>query len=368
MSTFTTLEEGWVIRFDAAKPGQAAGSRCAVTRAGDVICTYMAQSKIAVNDFRPMLARSRDGGVRWHDHQPIWPHLAEDWSIYVSVSRAPDGQLLLFGNRCPIDEPGELFWSDATQGLKQNELVWSSSCDDGHTWQEPHVIPMPVPGAAEAPGAMCITRRGRWLGCYSPYNTFDAELAVDRSKVLVLASDDRGETWQHSAMLSFSEPRSGGAEAWVVELSDGRLLGAAWQLHLDDQQDYPNPFAVSHDGLVWQPTRSTGTMGQSVGLAAAADGRVLMTYNQRKHGEVGVWLARARPTDEDFGLEANQIVWRAGLATRGGTSGDHSQWTDFAFGEPAVTVLDDETFLIVMWVNQPDGQGVRYVRLRMNRE
>ena len=41
----------------------------------------------------PMLARSRDGGVTWHEHQPIWPHLVEDWSIYVSISRAADGQL-----------------------------------------------------------------------------------------------------------------------------------------------------------------------------------------------------------------------------------------------------------------------------------
>jgi len=30
-----------------------------------------------------------------------------------------------------------------------------------------------------------------------------------------------------------------------------------------------------------------------------------------------------------------------------------------------VTVLPDGALLVVFWVNQPDGSGVRYARLRM---
>ena len=89
----TVVEEGWVTRSDATNPGQACGSRCAIATDGTVICSYMAQTKLAANDFCPMLARSRDGGVTWHDHRPVWPHLAGPWSIFVSISRAPDGRL-----------------------------------------------------------------------------------------------------------------------------------------------------------------------------------------------------------------------------------------------------------------------------------
>ena len=81
-------------------------------------------------------------------------------------------------------------------------------------------------------------------------------LAQDR-KVLVLASDDEGATWQHTEMLSFPEPRCGGAEAWVVELSDGRLVGASWKMDLDDAREYENPFALSEDGSTWRPTGSS---------------------------------------------------------------------------------------------------------------
>jgi hypothetical protein len=224
---------------------------------------------------------------------------------------------------------------------------------------------MPVPGAGEAPASLCISRSGRWLGCYSPYHTFDPSLEVDRRKAIVLVSDDKGQTWQHGNMLSFKEPDTGSAVAWVVELAGGGYLGAGWQLHLQDKKDYPNAYALSDDGLHWRATRSTGIMGQSVGLEALPDGRVLMAYNQRKYGEIGVWLAVAQPSDEDFGVQLNQIVWRAEKATVAESGGDHSQWTGFAFGMPDVTVLDPQTFLVVLWVDQPQGCGVQYVRLRI---
>ncbi len=366
MRVFSTIDEGWVWCFDESAPGQASGSRSAVAADGTVLCTYNFSSKLGVNDFCPMQARSRDGGITWGEYHPVWPDLKDKWSVAVNLSRGPDGRLFLFGIRTAIEEAGESFWDDETGSMKQNELVWASSADHGQTWSEMQVIPMPTPGAAEAPGALCITRGGRWLACYAPYNSFGSGDVVDRSKVLVLSSDDEGDSWQHAEMLSFPERRTGGAEAWVVELTDGRLVGASWKMDLDDRQDYENAFAVSEDGSIWQPTGSTGTMGQSVGLASTADGRVLMAYNQRKHGEPGVWLALARPTAADFGIEANEVVWKAKAATQAATSGDHGEWTDFAFGEPSVSVLPDGKLLVVFWVNQPDGSGVRYVRLRMN--
>jgi hypothetical protein len=340
----------------------------------------MVQSQLGINDFQPMLARSADGGQTWSEAQPLWPHLTERYSIFGSVSRAPDGHLLYFGTRYPIDTPGESFWSDATQGLKANELFWSRSTDDGRTWAEPQVIPMPIPGAAEAPGALTVTRSGRMICCYAPYNTFNPQLAVDRSQIVALHSDDAGQTWRHNSMIRFASEHSTGAEAWVIELADGRLLGTTWHMNQQDKTDHPNAYALSLDGGdTWLPTRSTGIMGQSTSLAALPDGRALFIYNQRKHGEPGVWLAVVRPTADDFGIESNEIAWRAQTRTQSGSSGEHPEWTDFSFGEPAVALLPAHTLrlrpglalntvkgqalLLVLWCVQPQGQGIRYVRL-----
>ena len=366
MIRFDALEEGWVVKRDASQgTHRAGGARCAVTTTGQVICSFVTSSGMGHNDFVPMIAHPDAGGISWGDPTPLWPHLADNWSILAPVSRAPNGDLLAFGSRSRIDEPGESFWSDETQGLKENELIWSRSTDNGQTWPDPKVIPMPTAGAAEAPNPMCATTAGRWLACYSPYGTFDPSVKADRSIFVVVYSDDQGDTWRHTEMMRF-DAQAGTAMGAVTQSADGRLIGAGWHMHLHDEEDYPTPYALSDDGSNWASHRSTGIMGQSVSLTPLPKGGVLMPYNQRKHAEPGVWLALAEPTEADFGLKADQIVWRADAATKSNTSGDHSQWTDFSFGSPAVVLLDDDVLLLTFWVELPDARGVRYVRLKMH--
>ncbi len=355
--------EGFIVKCNPSAGTIAVGPRLAVLPDGEVFCSWMRNSATGVNDFVPMLSRSCDLGQHWSEPTPIWPHLMLHWSIFASVSRDAAGNLFLFGTRTPIDQPGESFWSDATQGLKQNELIWARSADGVQSWTDPTPIPMPIPGSAEAPGSLCATRSGRWFVPYSPCNTFDPHLRVERNQVLVASSDDAGRTWRHSTMLRFDDSNNGGAEAWVVELADGLLLGTCWHVsHVGG--DLPNAFAISQDGgTTWQPTCSTGILGQSTALAALPDGRALFVYNQRKHGEPGVWLAVVRPTDNDFGIEYNAIVWRAETKTRSATSGDLAEWTDFSFGEPSVATLPDGHLLVALWCIQPTGTGIRFVKL-----
>lgn len=364
---FVVLQEGFVSQRPLGKgpDALAVGSRAVELPGGDFLCSFMVTSGLGVNDFTPVLCRSRDGGKTWQDQCPVWPGLRSRWSIFASISRDSDGVPYLFGSRTPIEKPGELFWNDATQGLKQNELFWARSSDGGLTWSEPNAFKLPLPGTAEAPGALCITKDGTWIGPYSPYNSFDPALKVDRHQVLVVRSEDQGKSWSHSSMLRFADPESTAAEAWCVELADGRLLGTCW--HMGPNGDNPNAYGLSSDGgKTWSPTRSTGTQGQSTGLAALPDGRALFIYNQRKQGEIGVWLAVVRPTDSDFGIEHNAPVWKAETRTQSGTSGEHSEWGDFSFGEPSVAALADGTLLVTLWCIQPSGRGIRYVKVRLD--
>lgn len=362
-----TLGEGFVHRCEVTGHGSAAGgARLANTGDGEILCSFALSSGLGINDFVTTLARSADNGQTWSLQGPVWPALAEKYAIFCSISREPVGQLFLSGERTAIDTPGETFWSDATQGLKQNELVWSRSTDNGRTWAPPQAIPMPIPGSAEVPGALWVTRAGRWLVAYSPYNTFDPHVVVDRNQVVVVYSDNHGQTWHHTSMIRFPDQHSSAAEAWVVELANGHLLGTCWHMNQADGSDHPNAYAISLDGgTTWQPTQSTGIMGQSTSLTPLADGRTLFVYNQRRHGEVGVWMAVVQPTATDFGIQANQIIWRAQTATQSGSEGEHHQWTDFSFGEPHVAVLPDGTLLLVLWCNQPSGTGIRYARLKL---
>ena len=374
---FEIVDEGVVARRDPRAPWPVAvGPRACVLGDGSLLCGYSVQTAVGSNDFAVTLSRSSDGGRSWQNAGSVWPHLEATQSIAANVSRSPDGELFLYGIAIPIDEPGESFWSDATRGIKQNELVWARSSDDGRTWTDPQVIPRDMPGSVEAPGPLCVTRAGRWFGCYAPYPTFDPMPQLDRQQIVAVSSADRGGQWTCQSALRFDEADSTGAEAWVVELSDGRLAAACWHMSggtegASANVDYPNKFALSSDGgLTWGPTTSTGTMGQSPGLAPLADGRLLMAYNQRRQEPAGVRLALATPTPTDFGLQADELVWQASRATRSDSAGDHSEWTDFAFGEPAPLPLPDGSVLVVFWCVQPDGRGaerpgVGYVRVAM---
>jgi hypothetical protein len=372
------LDEGFICRLSANERSErlAVGSRVVslnnnsldngLVDNGELVCSFMMSRGLAVNDFVPVLSRSGDLGKTWSEPKPIWPSLKDSWALFVSISRDQANQLYLYGTRCAIDQPGESNWSDATQGLKQNELIWASSGDLGHGWTGPTPVPKPTPGSAEAPGPLCVTSSGRWIACYAPCNSFDPHARVERNQVVVVYSDDQGVSWQSTAMLRFADGHSSAAEAWVVELSDGRLLGTSWHVppHGDD---LPNAFAVSHDGgTCWHPTRSTGIMGQTTAMAPWTDRRALFLYNQRKHGEPGVWLAVVRPTAANFGIEHNQIVWKAPTATRSKSSGDLREWSDFSFGEPSITPLSDDTWLVALWCVQPTGTGIRYVKLKLH--
>lgn len=356
------IAEGFVHR---CTNGIAAQPRCATTVEGDVLCHYVVQSKLGQNDFIACQSRSQDGGLAWTE-QKLWPHLHGRWSIIGAPSRTPEGDMLFFGARTAIDQPGEPFWCDATQGLKQNDIVWAKSTDHGHTWGDPVPIPNPLPGSAEVCGTICATRRGTWVSCYAPYHNWDPAVKVERNQVAALWSADQGASWNYAKMLSFPDADSTFAGAFITELSDGRLLGAGWHINETFPEPPPILYSLSTDGgRTWGPSISTGIQGQSLGLAVLPDGRAAIAYNQRQHGERGAWLAIARPTDADFGIETNEVVWRAATTTHSGTSGDHSAWTDYAFGGSGVITLPDNTLLVTLWCEQPEGTGIRFVKLAL---
>ena len=366
--SYKIIKEGFIHQCPPENAEEIAiTGRCAVTQGGQVLCSYMTESGLSRNDFVPNLAISSDAGESWQLRGQIWPHLRERYSINVSISRSADGTLFLFGSRTPRNKPGESFWSQETLGILQNELVWSRSEDDGQTWSDPRPISIPLPGAAESPAPLCPTLTGRWVAPYSPHNTFDPNLKVDLRHVVLMISDDQGKTWRHTSMIRVKEEDAYVAESWVTQLSTGVLLGTTWHLRRGKGDDFPNAYALSTDnGQSWGPTRATPILGQSAALAPLDDGKVLFVYNQRRHGTPGVWLALAKPTDRDFGVQVNEVVGRAAVATQNASSGKSTNWTDFAFGEPSVTVLPDHTALVAFWCIQPDGAGIRYVKLRLS--
>ncbi|HOL34527.1 MAG TPA: sialidase family protein [bacterium] len=361
------IDEGFVYQAD---PGTdhavACGSRCVVFDNGEIACSFMIQSGLGINDFKPLLTYSKDGKF-WQKPVLLWKEYLNQYSIFGSISKSPDGKLFFYGTRTKIDSRGESFWCQATQGLKENELVYAISEDNGRNWSNLFVIPKPFRCAAEAPGAMCITRKGLWHACFSPYNTFDPGLIVQRNQVVLLTSKDHGKSWQSTSMMKFPESYATSAEAWVIELADGKLLGTCWKLNQKDGTDFPNAYAIScDDGRTWK-TGCTGIMGQSTALTPLDDGRAFFIYNQRKVEPYGVRLAVVRPGETSFDVLCDEPVYIAGKPAMKNSATGHSDWTLFSFGEPHAVVLGDRTILVVLWCIEPQQAGIRYLRFEASK-
>lgn len=360
---FKVIDSGFVFQaIEGTDLAVACGPRCLVNDR-EIICSFMVQSGLGINDFKVALMRSCDG-KKWQDMSFPWKHISDEYSLFGSMSRSAEGEIFFSGTRTRINIPGESFWQEENQGLKENELIYAFSADDGRTWSEFFVIEKPVAGAAEAPGAMCITGKGSWHICYSPYNTFETNLSVERNQVILLSSRDRGKSWSHTQMLSFQEKYASAAEAWVIELSDGRLFGTCWKINNNDGTDFPNPYAISYDdGSTWTETRSTNIMGQTPSATPLSDNRILFIYNQRRIQPYGIRLAVINVFRDVFRIESDEMLYLAEKPSTKDFATSHSDWTTFSFGEPHAVILPDKTILVVFWCIEPQQRGIRYIKL-----
>ena len=352
---FKKISEGDV--FVSADGRMTSGPRAAVLPDGSLICTFMLNSESGANDFVPMAAYSKDGET-WSEAREIYPALTGVKSTFVSARNTHDGRIVLAGKQWDIACPGEHFWSDEANGMKENRLVYAIS-GDGVTFPELRGIEVPYYASAENPGGAFVGSDGEISIIYSPYETIEKKEPTDTRYMVKLTSTDGGKTFKPSKFAEIDAPCLY-AESWLDALSDGRLFVSSWQTAREDS----TVFLISDDGgKTFKGPFAQPFRGQSTGICPGLDSDVFIAYNQRKTTPAGVWLAWEKPVAGDAGIIANEPVWIAESATRNSSSGDFADWTDFSFGEPHVKFLPDGTLIVVLWYKEGDKIGVRYVRL-----
>jgi len=333
--------------------------RTALLRNGELLCCFTKMKNEGVNDFLPYCTFSADGEA-WSEALPLWSEYKGKKSIVVTPRAMPDGRVSLAGKIFDVAGEGDLWWSNDLNAMKKNKLCWCIS-EDGKNFPPLSEIALPDAAAAEQPSGMLVRRNGEMLILYSPCSTIDPQGPVITSRQVLMRSGDGGESFEpqvfgqleHSALY---------AESWIVELGNGVLMSSSW---ITGGDPYPDVYFLSDDdGKTFSGPFEMPFQGQTTSLTPYGKDMVLIPYNQRQHGTVGVWLALAKPDRTGFHMLANQPVWEAQTATRTQKSADFENFTDYAFGEPQVTVMGDGSLLAVFWFNQPHGSGVRYVKLR----
>lgn len=355
---FRKIAEGDV--FATTKECATSGPRTAVLADGTIACSFMINTCGGANDFVPMIAYSKDGGLTWSEAKAIWPELEGKKSFFASIRPAGDGKVSIAGQIFNIDEPGEAFWSDEVGGMKENQVAFSIS-DDGYNFPIPTCVDLPFYGSAEQAGGMLVDKDGSLTMIYSPYPTIEQRGDVDTKCMVKMTSRDGGATFdgQKFAQVDCDALY---AESWITRLTNGRLYVSTWQTASTEAS---NQYLISDDdGKTFKGPFAQPFRGQSTGISPWDDGTALIAYNQRKESPAGVWLAMEKPDENGVNLMENEPVWEAASTTKGEGDNDFSGWTDFSFGEPHVTPLTDGTLLVTLWYQQDDKKGIRYVQLR----
>ena len=180
--------------------------------------------------------------------------------------------------------------------------------------------------------------------------------------MVMLRREDGGKTFEPSGFAKMEPPCQYG-ESWLVRLSRDCHMVSTWQTAVVKGSDR---YFLSWDGAkTFQGPYIMPFDGQSTALEPWEDGKVFVVYNYRSIDPAGVWLALAKPDKDGFHMIANEPVWQSERKTYSDSSGEFSEWTDFAFGEPHVTVLPGGELLVCLWYDQGEKKGIRFVKLAM---
>jgi len=334
--------------------------RTATMPDGNILCCFTRSKNKILNDFVPFYATSASGEV-WSEAKPVWPDIATQKAIVATTPRTtPDGRIALAGMISDIAGENDVWWSNELCAMKANKVFWCVS-PDGRNFPPPTEIELPDAAAAEQPGGILVKNNGEMLMVYSPCPAIESKGPVTTNRQVLLRSKNGGINFFHQYFGEIEHPVLY-AESWIVELGNGKLMTCSW---ITGNEPFADVYFLSDNGGdTFEGPFEMPFKGQTTSLTPYKDDYAFIAYNQREYGTTGVWLAFVKIQNNAMTLLANEPVWKTSSTMINNKNADFENFTDYAFGEPQVTILRDGSLFLVFWFDQPHGTGIHYVKLQ----
>lgn len=309
--------------------------KVAVLPNGEIVASGYNQARHGGVPGDVALWASGDGGKTWRLRSLITRHLPDTAWYNHAMGVSAKGDLLVVSSGRPLKpRSGAEGQARRVHGEGFFRPAVFVSSDAGHRWEEVGTLPDSPEGRRLVPYGTIVRADDRFLAMAA--YTFDplASPRVDAS--YFLESADAGRTWSIKSTIGRPEAN----ETDIEYLGNGRWLAAARNLGGLRQAGgdrIPHSIDVyvsKDDGLTWLPQGRVSKDGQHPGhVLHLRDGRVLLTFGDRRAGDFGVGA-----TISDDGGRS----WGEAFSLKRGFSGRDS-------GYPSSVQLEDGTVVTVYY-------------------
>lgn len=337
---------------------------------GTFIASQHAGLELGSNDNHIEVLRSKDGKT-WHSEGSAHTasHGLDKWAYRgPRISVVPDGQLVMTSTR--FEKDVDMFDLN-TEAAALGELVLLWSSDNGQTWSDPQVVPVPLPSDRytwNGAGTLLQIAADRWMYPLETWKPRGFTGPPDQMSAAAFSSD-QGKTWDEFVVVANDTT---GNLLWYDQmcelLPDGRIYTLIWTHIYGTPNDANNHWTISDDqGRTWSEPKPTNLRGQVCTPIPLKDGRVAAIYNFR-HEPQGIHVALTEDLT-NFDVENEAVVFDAGAeATLGAPETENflAEHMQIAFGKPGGLQLDDGTIMTYFWCTAGGVTHTRWVQLSVD--
>lgn len=340
---------------------------------GTILATLRAGDEKDSAKERIEFYRSHDGGANWdgptHPFEPL--EVGGVWGTLKLCYITELAPRKLIAAAMWIDRtsyPGKPLFNPETEGCLPMSILLADSSDNGMTWSDWRLIPMPGEiGPASLTSPLLRLRDGRLaMSIETNKNYLDTSKWMQRA--VFFHSSDEGRTWSEPVTVA-ADP-SGRIFNWDLRCGmapDGRIGTFAWTYD-STKATYLNIHRrISSDGgATWTASEDIGIADQAARPAIFPDGRVILAWVDR-FGSQSIRARSARAIDAPLDPESDVIVYAHADASAGSdiSTGDALASMDlWSFGLPYVEALPDGDALVVYYAGVAEALDIRWARLR----
>lgn len=264
--------------------------------------------------------------------------------------------------------PGKPLFNEATEGCLPMSIILADSEDNGATWSDWRVVPMPAEiGPASLTSPILKLADGS-LAMSIETNKHYLDRSPWLQKVVFFHSSDQGQTW--GAPVVAGEDPSGRIFNWDLRCGvapDGRVATFAWTYDTQTARYLNIHRRISYDhGHSWSAPVDLGFADQAARPALLPDGRVVLAYVDRFQSHA-IHARLAPAVDAPFDPATDVVLYTHGEAAKqddktGELLAEMGLWS---FGLPYAEALPNGEVLVVYYAGTNAAMALHWGRLQL---